>query len=112
MGSPSPPHILHTVWLTMSLVQLTRRILSPPRQPQLSSRQMSGQHDPDAWKWWKNVFLFVATPVIILGNINAFVLADPEEMEPPPFVEYDHLRIRTKKVPVGRRKSLSDSQSS
>ena len=50
----------------------------------------------DAWKWWKNVFFFVGVPAIIMGTVNAFVLADPSELEPPPFVEYDHLRIRTK----------------
>lgn len=31
-----------------------------------------------------------------MGNINAFILPDPSEMDPPPFVPYDHLRIRTK----------------
>jgi len=87
----------------MSLLQFSRAyggVLT--RQCQSSSvRAMSGGHDPDAWKWWRKVFFFVAGPVILLGNINAFVLADPEEMEPPPFVEYDHLRIRTKKFPWG-----------
>jgi len=65
-------------------------------------RPMSGaQHDPNAWKWWKNVFFFVGVPAIVMGTVNAFVLADPSELEPPPFVEYDHLRIRTKKFPWG-----------
>lgn len=61
----------------------------------------------DSWKWWKKLFLFVATPVIILGNINAFVLADPNDMEPPPFVAYDHLRIRTKVSYVAKQPKYS-----
>ena len=45
---------------------------------------------------WKNLFFFAAVPVIIASTVNAFYLADPSEMDPPPFVPYDHLRIRTK----------------
>merc|ERR1711990_398080 len=90
-------------YIEMSLVQFAR-ILRQSQSPGglvSSSRLMSGGHDADSWKWWKKLFLFVAAPVIILGNLNAFVLADPSDMEPPPFVAYDHLRIRTKKFPWG-----------
>ena len=77
----------------------------------ITSRQMSGGHDDSiiddiftslyhnlagSWKVWKNLFFFAAVPVIIASTINAFYLADPGEMDPPPFVPYDHLRIRTK----------------
>merc|ERR1712012_1419850 len=86
---------------TMSfLLRSTQRLILMSQNHNVAQmRPMSGGHDPDSYKWWKKVFFFVATPVIILGNINAFVLADPSEMDPPPFVPYDHLRIRTKKFP-------------
>ena len=41
-------------------------------------------------------FLFVAFPIIVIGNVNAFVMVDGTEMDPPAYVPYDHLRIRTK----------------
>merc|ERR1712111_509 len=85
-----------------SLLRSTQRLILMNQNRNVAQmRPMSGGHDPDSYKWWKKVFFFVATPVIILGNINAFVLADPSEMDPPPFVPYDHLRIRTKKFPWG-----------
>ena len=36
----------------------------------------------------------VACPAIALAHVSAFVLPDANEMDPPPFVQYDHLRIR------------------
>ena len=36
----------------------------------------------------------VACPAIVLAHVSAFVLPDASEHEPPPFVPYDHLRIR------------------
>merc|ERR1711994_399426 len=105
MGSELNNFSLYTAncYLEMSLVQFARILRQSKSPPGLvsSSRSMSGEHSADSWKWWKKLFLFVATPVIILGNINAFVLADPSDMDPPPFVAYDHLRIRTKKFPWG-----------
>ena len=59
---------------------------------------------------WKNLFFFAAVPVIIASTINAFYLADPSEMDPPPFVPYDHLRIRTKVQLTLHRRHLGDSQ--
>jgi len=60
---------------------------------------MSGAHSDAGWKMWKNGFFFVAVPVIILGHINAFAFGDHEER--PEYIDYDHLRIRSKKFPWG-----------
>ena len=56
-------------------------------------------HDPAGWMTWKKLFVGVAVPVIFLGHINAFVLPDPEPR--PPYVDYDHLRIRNMAFPWG-----------
>jgi len=81
---------------------LTRNAMRLLRQNNWTQiRQMSGAHTDDGWKMWKKVFFFVACPVIIVGHVNAFILPDASEHDPPPFVPYDHLRIRTKKFPWG-----------
>merc|ERR1712228_837926 len=64
-------------------------------------RQMAHAHTDDDWKKWKKIFFIVACPVMVLGHVSAFVLPDAAEHDPPPFVPYDHLRIRTKKFPWG-----------
>ena len=43
---------------------------------------------------WRTAFFVVACPAIVLAHVSAFVLPDASEHEPPPFVPYDHLRIR------------------
>ena len=48
---------------------------------------------------WKKSFFFAAIPIIILGHVNAFGMADESAHTPPEFVPYDHLRIRSK-VPL------------
>jgi len=65
------------------------------------SRQMSAGHSDADWKRWRTAFFVVACPAIVLAHVSAFVLPDASEHEPPPFVPYDHLRIRTKKFPWG-----------
>ena len=64
-------------------------------------------HTDDDWKRWKNIFFFGAIPVIIFAHVSAFVLPDEADHAPPPYVDYDHLRIRTKPFPWGDgKKSL------
>ena len=77
---------------TMSLISSRLRLLRNTNWAQV--RQMAHAHTDDDWKKWKKVFFFVACPVIVLGHVAAFVLPDAAEHEPPPFVPYDHLRIR------------------
>merc|ERR1712113_876457 len=67
----------------------------------VQARNMSAGHSADGWKMWRNCFLFVGIPVIVLGHVNAFGMSDGSEHEAPPFVPYDHLRIRTKAFPWG-----------
>ncbi|KAI3381141.1 hypothetical protein SNEBB_009519 [Seison nebaliae] len=50
-------------------------------------------------KVWRNVSIFLALPLIIVAYINAFYGKEHEER--PPFVPYEHLRIRTKAFPWG-----------
>merc|ERR1712107_142861 len=83
----------------MGLTRNAMRLLRNNNWSQI--RQMSGAHSDDGWKIWKKVFFLVAIPVIVVGHVNAFVLPDASEHDPPPFVPYDHLRIRTKKFPWG-----------
>ena len=45
---------------------------------------------------WKKAFYFAAIPIIILGHVNAFGMADESAHAAPEFVPYDHLRIRSK----------------
>ena len=61
---------------------------------------------------WKKGFIIGAIPVIILGHVNAFLMTDGwlfvclfvyiffagSEHNPPEFVPYDHLRIRSKVI--------------
>ena len=64
-------------------------------------------HTDDDWKRWKNIFFFGAIPVIIFAHVSAFVLPDEADHAPPPYIDYDHLRIRTKPFPWGDgKKSL------
>ena len=48
------------------------------------------------YQTWKKGFIFAAIPIIILGHVNAFGMADESAHTPPEFVPYDHLRIRSK----------------
>lgn len=51
---------------------------------------------------WKRLTFFVAFPSIVLGMVNVYLAhQDEHEHERPPFVKYDHLRIRTKRFPWG-----------
>merc|ERR1712061_186931 len=70
-----------------------------PQAPALA-RQMSGGHR-GGYETWKKGFFFAAIPIIILGHVNAFGMADENAHAAPEFVPYDHLRIRSKKFPWG-----------
>merc|ERR1712158_162150 len=70
-----------------------------PQAPALA-RQMSGGHG-GGYETWKKGFFFAAIPIIILGHVNAFGMADENAHAAPEFVPYDHLRIRSKKFPWG-----------
>ncbi|CAG0888174.1 unnamed protein product [Cyprideis torosa] len=71
-----------------------------------NSAQESSGHDGGVM--WRNLSLFVGFPVIGLCMINAFL--DHQKHaghERPPFVAYEHLRIRNKPFPWGDgKKSL------
>ena len=93
----------------MSLLRssLRLRLLNQSKFAQFRKNSSKFQHTDDDWKRWKNIFFFGAIPTIVVAHVSAFVLPDESDHEPPPYVEYDHLRIRTKRFPWGDgKKSL------
>ncbi|KAK7474425.1 hypothetical protein BaRGS_00034308 [Batillaria attramentaria] len=60
---------------------------------------VGGEHHGGA-KRWKWLSLLVALPGVAICWVNAFVL-HTGHMEPPEFIAYPHLRLRSKKFPWG-----------
>ena len=81
-----------------ALVRNCSRILAQNGSVAAPVRNMSG-HTADSYKNWKKAFFFAAIPVIVLGHVNAFGMA--EHPVRPEFKEYDYMRIRTKAFPWG-----------
>ncbi|KAK9888031.1 hypothetical protein WA026_000313 [Henosepilachna vigintioctopunctata] len=52
------------------------------------------------YKIWKNISIFIAVPAIALCMVNCW-LEHKKGHERPPFVAYEHMRIRTKRFPWG-----------
>ncbi|XP_029158840.1 cytochrome c oxidase subunit 6A1, mitochondrial-like [Nylanderia fulva] len=51
---------------------------------------------------WKRISFFVGFPAIGLAMLNCYLNHQAHHHdEPPEFIAYDHLRIRTKKFPWG-----------
>jgi len=50
----------------------------------------------DGWKLWRKLSFLVALPGIALCMLNVYITTTPETHEPPPFVAWEHMRIRTK----------------
>ena len=55
---------------------------------------------------WRNISLFIAIPAVLLVGVNAFKKEQEhhrhrEEHGKPEFIEYSHLRIRSKPFPWG-----------
>ncbi|KAA0191128.1 hypothetical protein HAZT_HAZT006267 [Hyalella azteca] len=48
---------------------------------------------------WKLASIFVAMPAVVLCMINVYL--SHEHHERPPFIPYEHMRIRTKRFPWG-----------
>merc|ERR1712142_556305 len=63
--------------------------------------RITAPHGDSGWKKWRNAFVFIGIPCIILGHVNAFGLSDPEEHARPEFIAYDHMRTRNKRFPWG-----------
>lgn len=91
----------------MFFLRNSLRVLRPTKCSQFRNNSSTSQQSEDDWKRWKNIFFFVAVPTIFVAHVSAFVLPDESEHEPPPYVDYEHLRIRTKPFPWGDgKKSL------
>lgn len=52
-----------------------------------------------SWQFWKRISLMIALPAVAL--VTAGVMFTHEEVERPPFVPYEYLRIRRKRFPWG-----------
>nr|XP_046270970.1 cytochrome c oxidase subunit 6A, mitochondrial [Scatophagus argus] len=52
-------------------------------------------------KTWKMLTFVVALPSVAVGMVNAYMKMQANPHEPPEFVPYSHLRMRTKKFPWG-----------
>ncbi|XP_018319012.1 cytochrome c oxidase subunit 6A1, mitochondrial [Agrilus planipennis] len=70
------------------------------KQVVLGPSAVSGQHE-GGYKMWKKLTFFVAFPAIVLCAVNCVLEHNRHPHERPPFVKYDHLRIRTKRFPWG-----------
>lgn len=51
---------------------------------------------PDGWKTWRSLSFFIALPGIALCMLNVGLGLKESHDEPPPFVAWDHMRIRNK----------------
>ena len=47
---------------------------------------------------WRILSFVVALPAVGVCMVNAYLKHQEEHHEPPPFVPYEHLRIRTKVI--------------
>merc|ERR1712105_114880 len=84
----------------MAALQRIRSIMFNRNFSTSTSNWMSGgEVHKGGYKIWKNLFFLAAVPIIIIGNVNAFGLAEEEERQE--FVECEHMRIRSKKFPWG-----------
>merc|ERR1711911_355387 len=52
------------------------------------------------WQLWKKLSFFVAVPGVALCMLNVYLGAMQEDHQPP-FVPYEHMRIRNKRFPWG-----------
>ncbi|XP_049924166.1 cytochrome c oxidase subunit 6A, mitochondrial [Epinephelus moara] len=52
-------------------------------------------------KTWKILTIVLAVPGVAVCMANAYMKMQAHSHEPPEFVPYSHLRIRTKKFPWG-----------
>ncbi|KAI5635218.1 cytochrome c oxidase subunit VIa domain-containing protein [Phthorimaea operculella] len=53
------------------------------------------------YKLWKKLTFIVAFPAVGLGMLNAYLAHVNEHHDPPPFVPYEYMRMRTKRFPWG-----------
>lgn len=61
---------------------------------------VAGGHE-GGYKIWKKLTFLVAVPSIGLCMLNCYLKHQSEHHERPPFVAYEHMRIRNKRFPWG-----------
>lgn len=73
-------------------------LLTTSKQFSIVSFSISG----DTVKLWRNLTFFVGFPAIGLCMLNAYLGHQEDHHKPrPPFVKYEYLRIRNKRLPWG-----------
>ncbi|KAG5898405.1 hypothetical protein JTB14_030383 [Gonioctena quinquepunctata] len=79
-------------------IQTTARKASQVEGPSA----VSGQHE-GGFKVWRNLTFFVAFPSIALCAVNCVLTHQKHAAHPhrPEFVQYEHLRVRSKRFPWG-----------
>nr|CAD7419879.1 unnamed protein product [Timema poppensis] len=78
----------------------TRRLTTSPPAYSTGSNAAVAGHGGGGVKLWKRLSFFVAFPAVGLCMLNCYLMHQKESHERPPFVPYEHLRIRNK---VSRR---------
>ncbi|CAG0925419.1 unnamed protein product [Notodromas monacha] len=78
--------------------QITMKRLFSTSQRMLA--EAAGEH-AGGMDLWRKLTFFGAFPVIALCAVKTYLDVTQHPHEPPEFIKYDHLRIRTKRFPWG-----------
>nr|CAD7450859.1 unnamed protein product [Timema bartmani] len=78
------------------LRNFTRRLTTSPSAYNTGSNAAVAGHGGGGVKLWKRLSFLVAFPAVGLCMLNCYLMHQKETHERPPFVPYEHLRIRNK----------------
>ncbi|XP_053117243.1 cytochrome c oxidase subunit 6A, mitochondrial [Hemicordylus capensis] len=67
----------------------------------LATAAARGHHSDGSGRTWKILSFVVALPGVAICMLNAYLQSTNHPHEPPEFIPYHHLRLRTKPFPWG-----------